>query len=49
MACSTVLQAVDDDNVQDDTVADEAASCELMLEALQDHLKSIEVRINLPY
>lgn len=49
MANSTVPQTVDDDIVRDDPSADEEASCELMLEALQKHLKSIEVRINLAY
>ena len=48
MANSTVLQAVDDEeNPSANSSADEEASCELMLEALQEHLKSIEVRINL--
>lgn len=50
MACPTMLQADDDGgmNTQDFKVDDEA-SCELMLEALQEHLRSIEVRINLAY
>lgn len=34
---------------QQDLSVDDEASCELMLEALQEHLRSIEVRINLAY
>ena len=36
-------------NRLEDLLGDDGASCELMLEALQEHLRSIEVRINLAY
>ena len=50
MAYSEVLEAAGNgDNTQQDLLVDDEASCELMLEALQEHLRSIEVRINLAY
>ena len=48
MACPVVVRAVNKgDNMQKDSLLEDEASCELMLEALQEHLRSIEVRINL--
>ena len=48
MACAALVRALDeDDDAQKDSLLDEEASCGLMLEALQEHLRSIEVRINL--
>lgn len=49
MACPAVMQAVDEDDTRKDLLLDDEASCALMLEALQEHLRSIEVRINLAY
>ena len=49
MACAALVRTVDEGDVdaQKDSLLDEEASCGLMLEALQEHLRSIEVRINL--
>lgn len=50
MACPVLVRAADEgDDVQKDSnsLLDDETSCELMLEALQEHLRSIEVRINL--
>ena len=51
MACSAVQEVVNDDDIiaREDLLQVDEASCELMLEALQEHLRSIEVRINLAY
>ena len=50
MACSEVLEtAYEGDDRQQDLLVDGEASCKLMMEALQEHLRSIEVRINLAY
>ena len=50
MAFSTVVEAAGEgDNTEQDLLVDDGASCKLMLEALHEHLRSIEVRINLAY